>query len=247
MRSYLIVSYLLLSVFWTFTGVTRAADLPNHRFIHASGEVVRAYVANIGEINFELTEFNANPETCFEAMLKDSEEIFHLLAESGIANADIQAAQIKRYTSPAEHLETPENQKKYRLTRTFNVVVRDLEKWDAIIKTLAIKPYLGSFVVNFGRSDLAQVQAEMLGFALEEAKGQARNIANSLAVKLDVVTGVSQSPLTSVSSALGLTGNAPMRDRGPKIAAANRDFARDFSVPASLRFTMHVNLMYKIK
>lgn len=229
----------LLSV----AGVATAGDLPTHRFIHASGEVVRSYAANVGEVNFELTELNPVPESCLESLLKDSDEVMAYLQELGVASEDIYATQIKRYISPVEYLDTPENQKKYRLIRSFQVVVRDLEKWDTLIKYLTRKPYLGNFTVNFGRNDLASLQSEMLAQAIEEAKVQAKNIATSLAVKLDMVTGVSQSPLTSMSSALGLTGVAPIRDQGPKPTIVNRDL----SVPAQLRFSMQVNLMYRIK
>ncbi|WMW78984.1 SIMPL domain-containing protein [Undibacterium cyanobacteriorum] len=220
-----------------------AGDLPNHRFIHASGEVVRAYSADMGEINFELTELHPAPEKCLELMLRDSEDVFKLLRELGISDDDILAANIKRFISPVEYLDTPENQKKYRLMRSFHVVVRDLQQWDQLIKGLTRNPSLGNFTVNFGRSDLSQVQAEMLNLALEDAKIQAKNMSNMLGVKLDVVTGVSQTSLTAVASALGLGGTPPVRDRSPKMTL----IPRDFSVPAQLRFSMSVNVMYRIK
>ncbi len=233
----------IFAVIVCLTCNANAADLPNFPFLHVTGTATRALPANMAELDFELTELTSNPQLSFEQLVKDSEEISSQLVALGVAAEDIQAAQIRRYISPVEYLDTPENQQKFRLIRNFHVVVRQLDQWNSIISRLTEKTYLGNFNVAFGRNDLNLIQTELIQLAALDAKQQAQDMAAAFSVKLGAPNAISRSALSSLSSELGVTGQV-------KLQAArieNKPITRDFSVPAELKYQQLVNVIYRLK
>ena len=104
---------------------------------------------NIGEIDFELTELSADPELTLSMIEKSSADVMTLLASYALDLEDIEAAEIKKYVSAVEYLETPETAKKYRLMRNFHIVVRDIQKWNSIRHQLVGKTLFGKFFYQF--------------------------------------------------------------------------------------------------
>jgi uncharacterized protein YggE len=220
-----------------------AADLPNFPFLHVTGTATRALPANMAELDFELTELTTSPQLSFEQLVKDSDEIYSQLIALGVAAEDIHAAEIKRYISPVEYLDTPENEKKFRLIRTFHVVVRKLDQWNSIISRLTEKAYLGNFNLAFGRNDLNLIQTELIQLAAIDAKQQAQDMAAAFSVKLGAPSAISRSALSSLSSELGVAGQVKVQ----AVRLESKPTTRDFSVPAELKYQQLVNVIYRLK
>jgi uncharacterized protein YggE len=142
-----------------------------------------------------------------------------------------------------EYLETPETAKKYRLMRNFRVIVRDIQKWNSIVTSLLAKPYLGNFSINFGRSDMDRIQADLVMMATANAKENAKRLAQGLSVRLGVAFGASQSPLKSISTLLGFDGAVKREE----ISVQNKPIAKDFAVPVWLKFKHNVEVVFRIK
>lgn len=225
------------------TNLALASSLPNYPFIHATGEATLSLRPDIGEIDFELTEFSVDPKLTLSMIEKSSAEVMELLASYEVDINDIEAAEIKKYVSAVEYLETSETAKKYRLMRSFRVIVRDIQKWNSIVTSLLAKPYLGNFSINFGRSDMDRIQADLVMMATTNAKENAKRLAQGLSVRVGVANGVSQSPLKSISTLLGLEGAVKREE----ISVQNKLIAKDFAVPAWLKFKQNVEVVFRIK
>lgn len=127
--------------------------------------------------------------------------------------------------------------------RSFRVIVRDIQKWNSIVTSLLAKPYLGNFSINFGRSDMDRIQADLVMMATTNAKENAKRLAQGLSVRVGVANGVSQSPLKSISTLLGLEGAVKREE----ISVQNKPIAKDFNVPAWLKFKQNVGVVFRIK
>lgn len=220
-----------------------ASSLPSYPFIHVTGEATLSLRPNIGEIDFELTELSADPELTLSMIEKSSADVMTLLASYALDLEDIEVAEIKKYVSSVEYLETTETAKKYRLMRNFHIVVRDIQKWNSVVTSLLAKPYLGNFSINFGRSDMDRIQADLVMMAMTNAKENAKRLAQGLTVRLGAANGVSQSPLKSISTLLGLDG-AVKREELP---VQYKPIAKDFAVPVWLKFKQNVEVVFRIK
>lgn len=225
------------------TSSAMASSLPSYPFIHATGEATLSLRPDIGEIEFELTELSPAPEETLSMIEKSTADVFALLASYELALEDIEAAEIKKYVSPVEYLETQDTQKKYRLMRNFRIVVRDIQKWNSIVASLLAKPYLGNFSINFGRSDMDRIQTDLVLMATANAKENAKRLAQGLSVRLGAVNAASQLPLKSVSSLLGLDGAVKREE----LSVQNKPLAKDFAVPAWLKFKLNVDVVFRIK
>lgn len=127
--------------------------------------------------------------------------------------------------------------------RSFRVIARDIQKWNSIVTSLLAKPYLGNFSINFGRSDMDRIQADLVMMATTNAKENAKRLAQGLSVRVGVANGVSQSPLKSISTLLGLEGAVKREE----ISVQNKPIAKDFNVPAWLKFKQNVDVVFRIK
>lgn len=234
------ICYLLC---FLLTSSAMASSLPSYPFIHAIGEASMSLRPDIGEIDFELTELSTDPEVTLSMIEKSSADVMALLASHGVDLEDIEAAEIKKYVSSVEYLETQDTQKKFRLMRNFHIVVRDIQKWNSVVASLLVKPYLGNFSINFGRSDMDRIQADLVMMATSNAKENAKRLAQGLSVRLGNASAASQSPLKSISTLLGLDGVVKREEA----LIQNKPIARDFAVPAWLKYKQSVDVVFRIR
>ncbi len=220
-----------------------ASSLPNYPFIHATGEATLSLRPDLGEIDFELTELSADPELTFSMMEKASAEVVAFLVEQGLSSEDIEAADIKRFVSDVEYAEPPDAPKKFRLLRNFHIVIRDMQKWNMVIGGLLAKPFVGNFSVNFGRSDMDRIQNDLVNMATANAKDNAKRMAQGLSVRVGTVSAVSQSPLKSISTLLGLDGALKREEQ----TSQHKPTTKDFYIPTWLKFKQNVDVVFRIK
>ncbi len=230
-------------LFFLLVSSALASSLPSYPFIHVTGEATLSLRPNIGEIDFELTELSADPELTLSMIEKSSADVMTLLASYALDFEDVEAAEIKKYVSAVEYLEPPETAKKYRLMRNFHIVVRDIQKWNSIVTSLLAKPYLGNFSIHFGCSDMEKIQTDLVMMATANAKENAKRLAQGLSVSLGNVSAVSQSPLKSISTLLGLDGMVKREEA----LIQNKPITRDFAVPAWLKYKQNVDVVFRIK
>lgn len=233
----------LMSLVFAISGSVVAGTLPNFPFIHATGEASIHLPATMAEIDFELTELSAEPQLTIDKIVADSTEVVEFLASQQVAESDIDAADIKRFISPLEYQDRDENAKKYRLLRNFHVVVRDMKLWNAIVSGLLQKAYLGNFSVRFGRDDLPQIQHDLVLRAAADAKQNAQRLAQGFSVRLGNASAISQAPIKSVASLIGLDGETKYENTFVEV----KPQTRDFSMPAYLKYQQTVNVVFKIK
>ncbi|MBI3711870.1 MAG: SIMPL domain-containing protein [Burkholderiales bacterium] len=233
----------LLLMVLTIFGSVLAGTLPNFPFIHATGEASIHLPATMAEIDFELTELTPEPQLTIDTIVADSKEVFEFLVSQQIAEGDIDAADIKRFISPIEYQDRDENAKRYRLMRNFHVVVRDMKQWNAIVSGLLQKAYLGNFSVRFGRDDLPQIQHDLVMRAAADAKQNAQRLAQGFSVRLGNAGAISQAPIKSIASLIGLDGETKYESTFVEV----KPQTRDFSMPAYLKYQQTVNVVFKIK
>lgn len=234
--------YLLLSLF-LLASTAFASSLPSYPFIHVNGRAAIVLAPNVGEIDFELTELSENPQFTFQKMLDHSNDVFDFLKSENIIGEDVEAGEIKKYVSSVEYQDAAVGEKKYRLIRDFHVVVKDFSQWNRVVSGLLQKSYLGNFNVKFGRNDMPRIQQDLFLMASADAANNAQLLAKSFSVKLGNAAAISNTPIKTISTTMGLDGPIVAEN----LVADLKPVSRDLGAPSFLKFQQTIDVIYKLK
>ena len=226
----------------------QAGTLPTYPFIHVNGSATITLPANIAEMDFELTSFEASADETLTLLNAQSSEVLEFLSGHQIIAADIEAHDTRKLVSANEMQASDQRLQRHRLIRTFHVYVKNLEQWNAMTQYLLSRLYLGNFSVRFGRTDYAEIEHQLTSKAAENARDRARELAAGFAVKLLGPTAVSEQALSRIDSELGLDGARLMQNNaGSSVNAGDKPTMSDLSLPGALMYKKSVNVIYRTK
>ena len=217
-----------------------ASDLPPFPFVHTSGSANINTVADIGEIDMELTSPDQHAEAAWTAVETRLAEVRALFAQQGLQAADVDVQSIVRGARKQDGKDaaTPAG---FYTSCTVHVTVRDLSTWAGLVAPLLKMPEVTAFSVTFSRSDRGQIETELVASALADARRKADNLARGAGRQLGQANGMALAPIRNLSTIFGFSSAEGYRQRG---ASKN---ATDYTLVASVRLVQDVDVIYKLK
>lgn len=218
-----------------------ASALPDYPFIHASGEAFMFIAPNLGEIDFEISAYNASPEAAIAVAQQRVTEIQQLMAEHGVADGDITFSDLRRKMRKGTDPAAPE----YDIKCTVHINVRDLTKWRAIVEPLIAKPNLDGFATTFGTTERKKVEQDLVVLAVHEAQEKAQAMAAGFGKKVGAVTGISSGELRNITRSVGLMPG----DRYHTIGKGTRPEQQrsELLMVSAMKMSQAVDVIFKIK
>lgn len=164
-----------------------------------------------------------------------------LLAEHGIADSDIDSAELAKKTvalsTPAADGATSASV----LTRHYRIQVRDLARWPGLVSALLATEHVDSVGVSFDRSDSDQLNRDLMSQAAQDARNNGTLLARSFGRKLGAAMAIARAPLDKVSAPfIAQTGGGA--EPPPRTPATP-----NYAVPPSIPFAQSVTAMFRLQ
>jgi uncharacterized protein YggE len=223
-------------------------DLPGFPFINVTGHANREVSPDIARVNFTVKTRDASAEVAARMASERAQQVLDLLAENGIAAADVDAHQVAKEVvferdsgiSSGARRGPP----RYEVSRSFSVVVRKVSSWPEIGSKLLEMQNVEDLAAQFDRTDRQALEAELLTAAAHDAQRRAELIAAGFAQHLGTVQAISQDPFEGISSRF-LGGEAGLY-------AGDRMFKRSMPaaqllVPTTISLGSSVNAIYRLE
>jgi len=218
-----------------------AAELPSYPFVSTTGKAQAWVPPDIGELQFETGAQHPSAEEARAALDELSATIGGLLAEYGIADSDIDSAELAKkavaLSTPAADGATSASV----LTRHYRIQVRDLARWPGLVAALLATEHVDSVGVSFDRSDSDQLNRDLMTQAAQDARNNGTLLARSFGRKLGAAMAISRAPLDKLSAPfIAQTGSgAEPPPRTPSTP--------NYAVPPSIPFAQSVTALFRLQ
>jgi uncharacterized protein YggE len=225
-----------------------ASNLPDYPFVHAGGEGYVMVVPDMGEINFDISAYDADPAAAVAVVQARAAEIHALLAEQTGAPEGEGGASAKVYDMRKEMRKSanpePNAAPDYDIRSSVHIVVRDLGKWRPIMQALLAMRNVDRMSTTFGKTDRIQEEKLLTAAAVKDAQRRAEAMAAGFGRKLGAVTAISSGQLRNLTGAIGLMpGDFYKNHAGVTAQPADKDFlAIDV-----LKWSQTVDMIFRIK
>lgn len=218
-----------------------AAALPTYPFIHASGTASLNVLPDVGEIDFEVVVADRDGAAAWQAAEQQVLQIRALLAEKFAGAAVVDVQNLSRSTRKQDS-KNPDAIPLVEARCAIHITVGKLQQWTPLVTTLLAMPHVEGFATAFSRSDRQQIESELVGHAIADAKRRAEDIARGFGRRAGAVNAVSTGPLKNVSNALGLATAESYR---PLVRPNPEE--RDYSLVGVLKMVQSVDVIFRIK
>jgi len=211
----------------------QASNLPDYPFIHTTGEGFATIVPDLGEIDFDITAFNADPAAATAQVAERAAQVQALMVEgeSSVAMRDMRK-------------EMRSTEGDYAVLSSVHIVVNDLSKWRPLMQALLALPNVDHMSTSFGRSDREKAEQELTASAVKDAQRRAEAMAAGFGKKVGAVSAISSGQLRNLTNAVGLMpGDLYYRNRTVEAAPADKDFL----ATEVLRWSQTVDVIFRIK
>jgi len=224
-----------------------ASPLPEYPFVFAVGDAKATLPPDAGHLNFTVSSRNADADVSLAAVRKTSELALSILAEAGVADADVNASSMNKESR--SHWDDKRGQSVpdgYEVSRKFEIKVRNLDRYPKMVTALFALPNTADFYASFKRSDAATVSAQLLEAAAADAKAKAEKMAAQFGAILGRVRAISQIPVAEVPFVFGVS-TLPLRIGAPDFAIEAPDSVDRLLVPASVEITERLNVVFELE
>lgn len=227
----------------TLQGVA-AAELPSYPFIHARGTGFMYVQPDIGEIDFDVSAYDANAEAAVAVVQERVLEIRALLAEQGVPDTDLEVRDMRRQIRKAgAAVSEPE----YDIKCSIHIVVRELGKWRDIMMPLLKKQNLDAFAATFGVKERSKVEAELMEQAVREATAKADAMAKGFGKRVGAVQGVSSDEIKNLTRSIGLAPADWPRNSNSANTRRNEQDPADLLMVSALKMAQSVDVLFRFK
>ena len=221
-----------------------ASNLPDYPFIHTSGEAMQRIVPDLGEIDFDISAYDADPALAVALVATRAEQVRALLA-----SADPEA--VTEIHNMRKEMRKPEpgeasGAQAYDIRSSVHIAVNDLGKWRAIMQGLLDMPNIDHMATTFGRKDREQTEQELSAAAVKDARRRADAIAAGFGKKAGAVTAVTSGQLRNLTGSIGLMPGDTYFRRDARAAAA-QPADKDFVSYDLLSWSQTVDVIFRIK
>jgi uncharacterized protein YggE len=218
----------------------QAADLPSYPFIHATGEGYAMVVPDLGEIDFDISAFDADPAAAVALVAERAGQVRALLAD---AEAEVEIHNMRKEMRKPDQPDAGAAPA-YDIRSSVHIVLRDLGKWRDLMQALLALPNVDHMSTSFGRKDRVQAEQELTAAAVKDAQRRADAMAAGIGKKVGAVSAISSGQLRNLTHAVGLMpGDLYQRNRSVEAPPADKDF---LAVEA-LRWSQTVDVIFRIK
>ncbi|MDL2357115.1 MAG: SIMPL domain-containing protein [Pseudomonadota bacterium] len=222
---------------------TSASQLPDYPFIHVGGNGFAYVRPDVGEIDFEISAHNAEPEAARTLVEARIAEVRALVAGLALPEADVEIRDVRREIRKGDAAQSGGVQ--YDLKCGVHIKVADLSKWKALVSPLINMPNLDGFMTGFDASRREQLEAELMGEAIKAARLKGEAMAAGFGRKLGAIGGVSAGDLKNVTRAMGLAATDPLRSTRN---AGRNEYDRDSLLMINtLKMSQSVDVIFRIK
>jgi uncharacterized protein YggE len=219
-----------------------ASNLPDYPFIHATGEGFAMIVPDIGEIDFDISAYDADPTAAVAVVAERAQQVRALLAEAG-ADASAEIHNMRKEMRKADQPEAGAAPA-YDIRSSVHIAVGDLGKWRDIMQALLAMPNIDHMATTFGRKDRIQAEQELTADAVKDAQRRAEAMAAGFGRKVGAVSAISSGQLRNLTHAVGLLpGDLYYRNRSVETPPADKDFL----ATEVLRWSQTVDVIFRIK
>ncbi|MDB5961829.1 MAG: hypothetical protein JWP59_3123 [Massilia sp.] len=217
-----------------------AAEFPDYPFIHTSGTGFTYVAPDLGEIDFEVSLFDADPELARRNLEARIAAIRAVLEGAAVRAADIDIRDVRRDIRKGAPAGVPE----YDLKCGVHIRIADLSKWKTVVGALIAMPDLDGFLIGFDSSRREQIEGELTAEALKNARRRAEAIAGGVGRKLGLASAVSTGDLKNVTRAVGLGGAQSVGYRNPVKADPDRE---GLLMIVPMKLSQSVDVIYRFK
>ncbi|HEU4376020.1 MAG TPA: SIMPL domain-containing protein [Telluria sp.] len=224
--------------------IASASQLPDYPFIHASGNGMVYVAPDVGEVDFEISAQQEDPEAARKVVEARIAEVRALVAALGLPEADVEIRDVRKEMRKGER--TSAGAAMYDIKCGVHIKVSDLLKWKALVAPLVDMPNVDGFMTGFDTSKREQVEVELMGEAIKAARRKAEAMAAGFGRKLGAVAGVSPGDLKNVTRAMGMAAAEPTRfTRTPE---GRNQYDRDaLLMIALMKMSQSVDVIFRIK
>lgn len=173
-------------------GVPASADgLPAVPYLQVMGHGEVKVVPDMLNIALTVTQVDAKLAVARADVEKRSNAVIALAKRLGIAKPDIQAQAI--YVAPEYSWQN--NKREYagqRVTRTFSLILRNLDRYPALLDGLVKAGISSVDSVTASRSDMAVLRTRALTAAMQDAAARGETLASSAHAELGKVFSITE-------------------------------------------------------
>ncbi|AVR98623.1 SIMPL domain-containing protein [Pseudoduganella armeniaca] len=218
----------------------RAAELPSYPLVSTAGKAQAWLAPDLGELQFETGAQHTSAEAASATLGELSATIAALLAEHGVADADVDSAELAKKTVGLSKPAADGATTAYVLTRHYRVQVRDLARWPALVAALLATEHVDSLSVSFDRSDSEQLNRDLMRQAADDARANGTALARSFGRKLGPAMAITRGSLDKLTAPfVAQTGGGTPLPRAP--ATAN------YAVPPTIPFAQAVTAIFRLQ
>lgn len=226
------------------TSAAQASPLPEFAFISVSGEARLDVAPDQARIQFVIRQTAATAAQATETVYRQGRELLQFLHSQGIAEADIDAAQINK-----EALHKDYNDRTitgYEASQPISVTLQSLSNYVMIMDYLFKQPQIFSIHSSFDVKQRQQFEQQLTEQAGADAKRRANSLAAAQGVKISTVFAITEAAgWGSLAGDFGFSGAAVSFGAMHKASDMEQGDA-SLVLPRHIKLHKTVNVIYKI-
>lgn len=234
---------LILTAVLVVPFIASASQLPDYPFIHASGNGFMYVAPDTGEVDFEISANQADPDAARQLVEARIAEVRALVASVGLPDGDVEIRDIRKEMRKGEASQP--GVAMYDIKCGVHIKVADIGKWKALVSPLISMANVDGFMTAFDTSKRGQVESELMGAAIKSARAKGEAMAAGFGRKLGPVSAVSSGELKNMTRAMGLAAAEQTHfNRSEGRSQSDRDA---LLMVALMKMSQSVDVIFRIK
>ncbi len=221
--------------------LAQASQLPDYPFVHASGTAFVRVLPDRGEVDFDISVDDAEPEAARVLLEGRIGELRALMEQQGLSADDIEINGVRREMRKGGDAKA----EAYDLLCAVHIEVKDLSKWRALLQPLLAMKNLDHFSVTFSTAERDKIEMELAAQALKDAQRRADAMARGVGKRAGAATAISSGQLKNLTGAIGLQ-TANDYTNTSKRQGKQQDTA-DLLMVSALKLSQSVDAIFRIK
>lgn len=226
-----------------------ASPVPDFPFVFAAGFAEVKVAPDKGTISLNIKATAITSTNALAVVAQRSKEVLDFLASNKIPQKDIVAYEVDK--SPTREGDRYGQGKiiGYEVSRHISLELRDLDRYERIVKRLLAMTNVVDVHTTFNRTDRAELEAELTAKACAKARANAGRMAKGFGVELGSVHAISETAgsFRDLWAVFGVAGRGAVHrfegiteglpSRGPQF----------LFVPSTITLQRRVNVLFRIK